>query len=683
MRKRLLSLALALVLCLGLTAPVAAAEVTAVKPLEEEYTRAFNYRVYSDGMLAVEKKDSAASGYIYLDRNGNELSGALFTEGMDFSEGLAAVQPKIADWKDYKGYGYADKTGKIVIEPQFRNAGQFHDGVARVQDNETQKWGVIDKNGNVVIPLEYGGNNNGPYVHEPADGLILAYDEPSGYWGYFDTKGNITIPFQYAYADDFHAGYAKVRLGQKETYIDKTGRDILGDHYEYPEQLTVDGEPAALFSVRDTAATRRNSYYVFNDSGQVVAGPYDSFGRGGFDKGFVSGLMAVCKADDSGYRYGYINIAGQEVIPCGTYKPINSSAINAFVDGYALVSTQDNTRVIINTAGQITATLSQDLKYNAEKWSQGFLAVSSDASGKTRWGFINASGQQVVECRYAYVGAFSSGVAVVRDFADKYGLVNTAGQEIVPCKYSSIGEFINGVAVVSMPHHEGYFGNVFGYGLINTAGQEILPCVYDEGLSIDSGSVAALNDTLRKGGQEVCAILQNLDTNRYDFIRVATDYAAPASTTPVTPAAPAQPKGPSANPTNSKVLVNGKEVAFDAYTIDGSNYFKLRDLAYVLNGTEKQFEVGWDNASKTITLTSGGAYTANGSEMAKGSGTQSASVSASKLLIDGKEVSLTAYTIGGNNYFKLRDIGQAFDFGIGWDNASKTITIDTSAGYTA
>ena len=103
----------------------------------------------------------------------------------------------------------------------------------------------------------------------------------------------------------------------------------------------------------------------------------------------------------------------------------------------------------------------------------------------------------------------------------------------------------------------------------------------------------------------------------------------------------------------------------------------------MLNGTEKQFEVGWDNASKTITLTSGSAYTANGSEMAKGSGTQSASVSASKLLIDGKEVSLTAYTIGGNNYFKLRDIGQAFDFGIGWDNASKTITIDTSTGYTA
>lgn len=31
--------------------------------------------------------------------------------------------------------------------------------------------------------------------------------------------------------------------------------------------------------------------------------------------------------------------------------------------------------------------------------------------------------------------------------------------------------------------------------------------------------------------------------------------------------------------------------------------------------------------------------------------------------------------ICGNNYFKLRDLGKAFDFGVGWDNTSKTITI--------
>lgn len=54
----------------------------------------------------------------------------------------------------------------------------------------------------------------------------------------------------------------------------------------------------------------------------------------------------------------------------------------------------------------------------------------------------------------------------------------------------------------------------------------------------------------------------------------------------------------------------------------------------------------------------------------------------SKIYIDGKEVLLTAYNINDNNFFKLRDIGQALDFGIYWDGAANTIVIDTSKKYT-
>ena len=57
-----------------------------------------------------------------------------------------------------------------------------------------------------------------------------------------------------------------------------------------------------------------------------------------------------------------------------------------------------------------------------------------------------------------------------------------------------------------------------------------------------------------------------------------------------------------AKPTASTVLVNGKNVAFDAYNIEGSNYFKLRDLAFTLSGTEKQFDVGWDGANNMIVI---------------------------------------------------------------------------------
>lgn len=56
--------------------------------------------------------------------------------------------------------------------------------------------------------------------------------------------------------------------------------------------------------------------------------------------------------------------------------------------------------------------------------------------------------------------------------------------------------------------------------------------------------------------------------------------------------------------------------------------------------------------------------------------------SSQRLYSDGKQVSLSAYIINGNNYFKLRDIGQALNFGVDWDGTANMIKIDTSTGYT-
>jgi hypothetical protein len=138
-----------------------------------------------------------------------------------------------------------------------------------------------------------------------------------------------------------------------------------------------------------------------------------------------------------------------------------------------------------------------------------------------------------------------------------------------------------------------------------------------------------------------------------------------------------------AKPTASPVLVNGAQTAFDAYNIADNNYFKLRDLAFILSGTEKRFEVGYDDATRAITLTSGQSYTAVGGEMeGSGAGNKAANPTSSKIYLDGAEISLTAYNIGGYNYFKLRDIGQAFNFGVDWDEANLTVVIDTSRGYT-
>lgn len=156
------------------------------------------------------------------------------------------------------------------------------------------------------------------------------------------------------------------------------------------------------------------------------------------------------------------------------------------------------------------------------------------------------------------------------------------------------------------------------------------------------------------------------------FIGTASyDGSAPLSTVP-------------AAPTTSTVLVNGESKSFDAYNINNANFFRLRDLAYVLGGTEKQFEVSWDGDANCISLTSGQSYTAVGGEMtSQGGGAQTANPTTSRILKDGQEIVLTAYNINGANYFKLRDVGIAFNFGVDWDGETQTIAIDTSKGYTA
>lgn len=162
----------------------------------------------------------------------------------------------------------------------------------------------------------------------------------------------------------------------------------------------------------------------------------------------------------------------------------------------------------------------------------------------------------------------------------------------------------------------------------------------------------------------------------------AVTTTAPAVTTTL-PAVTA-PEKATATPTVSNVLVNGKATSFDAYNINGNNYFKLRDLASVVNLSKKQFEVSWDAAKNAIDLKSNSPYTKVGGEMAKSDGkAKDAVLSTSKIYKDGTEQKLTAYNIGGNNYFKLRDIAQAFNIGVTFDSKTNTISIDTNADYVA
>ncbi|GAB2043576.1 hypothetical protein AGATL06_00720 [Agathobaculum sp. TL06] len=132
------------------------------------------------------------------------------------------------------------------------------------------------------------------------------------------------------------------------------------------------------------------------------------------------------------------------------------------------------------------------------------------------------------------------------------------------------------------------------------------------------------------------------------------------------------------SPSTHKVTADGKPVEPQGYNINDNNYYKLRDIAYILNGTDSQFNVAWDGRNNRIELTKGAAYQTVGGEMAASGTTavESCTPSDSTILLDGKEISLTGYRVNGNNYYKVRDIGEALGFSVGYEN--ETVLIRTT-----
>lgn len=76
-------------------------------------------------------------------------------------------------------YGYIDVTGKVIIEPRFKSAGEFSEGLAPVREN--------------------------------------------GYYGYIDGTGKYVISPEYDFAEKFKNGFAKVNINGNANIIDMTG----------------------------------------------------------------------------------------------------------------------------------------------------------------------------------------------------------------------------------------------------------------------------------------------------------------------------------------------------------------------------------------------------------------------------------------------------------------------------
>ncbi|MDR3614348.1 MAG: WG repeat-containing protein [Candidatus Obscuribacterales bacterium] len=191
----------------------------------------------------------------------------------DFADGLAAVQGK-----SFGQFGYIDRTGKFQIPPKLESAKNFSEEIAAVSvrsdkrplkdlehytpspycaDPSTKKFGFIDKNGTFLGQPEFDEVRSfhegfaavalGKYVllsEGPANTLRISKKPPGpklqAKWGFIDRSGQRAIDFQFDAAKDFSEGLAPVLLKTKWGFINRGGKLEIEPQFEFASPFSND-----------------------------------------------------------------------------------------------------------------------------------------------------------------------------------------------------------------------------------------------------------------------------------------------------------------------------------------------------------------------------------------------------------------------------------------------------------
>ncbi len=364
-----------------------------------------------------------------------------------FNEGAAVTCVK-------EKLGFIDLKGKIIIPPQYDEAGPFSEGLAMV--SLAGKAGYIDQKGNQVIPLQFAFTGK-PFVNGLAPVLLEVDDDnPERGWRYIDRTGNFAFPGRFKTAEPFSQGFALVSQMTENTYyyffIDKTGARQFGMNF-----INAKSFENGLAFVETTAGQG----YI-NLQGKFILGPYSYVGD---NSGKLTRYQKVA--------WGYLNGEGQTVI-----APQFTRAKD-FVNGMAVVQSEGKTKIIDST-GSVVSTLA-DIDFDDTGAGVGDqllgyscpITVRSDSDGhiylQPQWGYMDLNGKVVIPAQYDACEPFSEGLALVYEERGYNGFIDEKGNVIIPFDESEKSSFSGGVAkVCDLPD-----GPLSTYRYINKSNQPV------------------------------------------------------------------------------------------------------------------------------------------------------------------------------------------------------------------
>ena len=353
----------------------------------------------------------------FIRTDGSPIGDGVFSWPTDFWEGRAFVMTAGPEAR----FGLKDASGQVILEPIYRRIEPFHEGLARILD-EDGRYGYVNLDGRIVTPCQFH------WTEEFQESLAAVCVE--GKWGFIDTSGNIVVEPQFGRIQGFSEGLAAVDTSERAGY------HIIGTIVYLSNGLE-----------------RPGKWGYINAAGDMVIEPKFAY-AGDFSRGVASvAIGTVGTGDDERPKeWRTINTAGQFV----EAPPLDSSG--DFSEGLKPVDVGLDTIEILPPY----------------RWGEAPIG---------KWGYVDTAGETVIEPVFLRGRAFSGSLAAVcvaereKDFKGKWGFVDRHSTLVIPPQFDSAGSFREQHAPVLMPTAPD--GTPGRWGFINRNGMVVLPAIYD------------------------------------------------------------------------------------------------------------------------------------------------------------------------------------------------------------
>lgn len=258
----------------------------------------------------------------------------------------------------------------------------------------------------------------------------------------------------------------QIHYGKKWGYINRNGKAAITPQFD---------DERDFFS--GLAAVRQNRKWGYINERGEVAIPYQFDDAGDFQEG-----LAPVRLDR---RWGFIDATGKPVI-----RP-QFEAVAVFSGGLARFEAWDTISCDSLSPGQRATVYSKDdappLAFRLH--DPAALGIAGCFPQGLRYGFVDKSGNVVIEPRLVDADDFSEGLAAVRteDSQAKYGYIDQGGKMVIQPRFVQAYAFSEGLAAVEVPDGAESRGR---WGFIGRTGRLEIPMQFGDAQSFSEGLAA-------------------------------------------------------------------------------------------------------------------------------------------------------------------------------------------------